>query len=854
MGHKLSNKMTPMMQQFYEIKKQRQDCILFFRMGDFYEMFDEDALIASKILGIALTSRNKASENAVPMCGIPYHSYQSYLTKLLNAGKKVAICEQLENPEDAKGIVKRGIVRVITPGTIVEDEALSSNDNNFLMAVYLKNNNYFIAYADISTGDLFLQKTENLSDTISKWIPREIISDSELDIDNFSITVSPVRSHFQTIKEKVLKYFKVSTEKSIGIIEKEFIYPLYLILDYIKINLLDVSLKKPTVVSSENELYLDGIAVKTLELIENSDNLSSNNTLFSVLNNCSTAMGERMLKRYILSPLKNIEKIRYRHEVVGFFVNDSVLRNSLTEQLRSIYDIERIITRVTAKRSNARDLVHLKKSIENLPNIRNIMLDTVYPHIIEFANNIDILDDIHKLINNSIEDEPPVTIMEGNIIKTGFDKDVDELRNLKINSKKILLNIESEERKKTGINNLKVKFNKVFGYYIEVSRLHSDKVPDYYERKQTLVNAERFIIDELKDLEVKILTAEDKLNKIEYEIFSKIRDQVESVKDRIRCTANEIAHLDVLLSLSEAAVKHQYVQPEISEDSNMAIVDGRHPIVEVGLEEPFIPNDLFMDNDENRLHIITGPNMSGKSTYIRMIALISIMAHMGSFVPAKSAKIGIIDRVFTRIGASDNLSKGESTFMVEMVETANILNNATDKSLVILDEIGRGTSTFDGVSIAWAVAEYLLNNVKSKTLFATHYHELTDIPIINKSAKNFTIDVKEWNNEIIFLRKIIEGSTDRSYGIYVGKLAGLPEEVISRSEEILHQLEKNEFNSSGLPKIAKSSKKTEVVYQPMLLFDEHPAIEEIKDLDINQITPIEALNKLNELKKMVDDE
>lgn len=845
-------KITPMMQQYYEIKKSRPDCILFFRMGDFYEMFEQDAEIASKILGITLTSRSKANDNAIPMCGIPHHSYLAYMTKLLKAGKKVAICEQLEDPRSVKGIVKRGVVRVVTPGTIIEDEALTSFDHNFLMGVVFENNKYYIAIADTSTGDVFLQKTDNIDDALSRWLPKEIIAREEFDTHGLAININPIKSHIQTIKDKVLTHFDVTTERSIGITEKGFIYALYLVLDYIQDNLLDASLKKPTLISADKELYLDAIAVSTLELISNSENGSTEGTLFSVMDHCVTSMGERMLKRWILSPLRDLDVIRRRQETVEFFVNDYSLRSELREKLKSVYDIERIISRIVAKKSNGRDLAWLRKSIENLPDIKHLLSKSSHPHIVDMQSDFDCLDEIFNKLEHSIIQEPPLTISEGGVINDGFNADVDELRDIKLNGKRLLLKIETEEKAKTGIP-LKVKYNKVFGYYIEVSRANSDKVPDYFERKQTLVNAERFITDELKELESKILSSEDRLSKLEYELFQQIRNDIEMEKDRIRKAAHFISELDTLLSLAESAEKNRYIKPEMCDSADISIIDGRHPVVEYKMPEPFVPNNVFLDDDENKLHIITGPNMSGKSTYIRMVALISLMAHMGSFVPASSAKIGLIDRVFTRVGASDNLSKGESTFMVEMVETANILNNATDRSLVILDEIGRGTSTFDGVSIAWAVAEYLLNKIKAKTLFATHYHELTDIPLLNSGAKNYTIDVKEWNGEIIFLRKIIPGSTDRSYGIYVGKLAGLPKSVTDRSDEILHQLEKNEFGSDGLPKLAKSSGKTEIVHQPMLIFEENPALEILRDLDINDLTPIDALNKLNEIKKMVKD-
>jgi DNA mismatch repair protein MutS len=851
MQNKKNIKLTPMMKQYFEIKKEQPDCILFFRMGDFYEMFDEDAKIASKILGIALTARNKSNENPIPMCGIPYHSYKTYLNKLLKAGKKVAICEQLENPKNAKGIVKRGLVRIITPGTVIEEDAIDSFDFNFIMGIKKEKDYYFIAISDTSTGDIFLTKSKELSEIYEKWHPKEIISDTK--IDNYFINIINSPSNRKIIENEILTHFEVSTAKSIGITEQEFLYPLFYILKYIKRNLLDIALKKPVLLVPDNELHLDAIAVKTLELIETNEK-NIDGSLFSVLNFCNTSMGERLLKRRILSPLRNISQIRKRLDIVEAFVNNFSSTKNLQKHLKNIYDIERIITRVIAKKSNARDLIWLKNSIADLPIIHKILQEFSHPLIKEFLHEFNTLEDIFKLIDSAIDENPPLTITEGGIIKKGYNKEIDELKNIKANSKQILINIELKEKEKTGIPTLKIKFNKVFGYYIEVSKTHTNKVPEYFERKQTLVNAERYITDELKELENKILSADEKLFKLEYEIFQEIRSIIETQKDRIRQTAEFIAKLDVYLSSAEAAVKYEYVKPVINNDEYIKVINARHPVIETKISEPFVPNDIFLDNSSNRLQIITGPNMAGKSTYIRMTALIVSMAQSGFFIPATEAEIGVVDRIFTRIGASDNLSKGESTFMVEMVETANILNNATDKSLVILDEIGRGTSTFDGVSIAWAVAEYLLQRNRSKTLFATHYHELTDIAAVNNGVKNYTIDVKEWNGEIIFLRKIVEGSSDRSYGIYVGELAGLPREVIARSKEILNKLEKNEFTLQSLTTIAEKTKKTEIIHQPMLIFEDNPAVEKIKNLDINNITPIEALNTLNQLKKMVSDE
>ncbi|KAA0258864.1 DNA mismatch repair protein MutS [Deferribacter autotrophicus] len=844
-------KLTPMMKQYYEIKEQYPDCILFFRMGDFYEMFEDDAIEASKILGIALTSRNKNDENPIPMCGIPYHSYQSYLDKLISAGKKVAICEQLEDPATAKGIVKRGVIRVVTPATVIEEESIKSADYNFLLSFYKDKDNYYVALVDTSTGDLFITFGNNLENLIEKWSPKEIIGNELL--NNSKINSQKVNySVFEkTVESTLCDHFKVGSLTSLGLDNIKFAIPIYFAIKYFDELLLDVTIKPPVLLTVEDELYLDSVAVNTLELVKNQRDGSVKNTLFELLNFCKTAMGERLLKLSILRPSKNLQLIRWRQDIIEAFIFNQELKSKLQELLSKVYDLERIASRLTAKRSNARDLIWIKNSIEILPALKEALLSSNHPVLKDFGEQFDTLEDIFNLIDKSIVDDPPFLITSGGLIKKGFNNLIDEFREIKENSTILLAKLEQKEREKTGITNLKVKYNKVFGYYIEVSKSHLSKVPPYFIRKQTLVNAERFITDELKELEIKIMEADTRLNELEYEQFLKIRETVEQNVARLRNQASLIANLDMLLSLAHSAVKYNYVRPVVDETDELKIIEGRHPVIEQRTDEPFVPNDIFLNTDKNRLLIITGPNMAGKSTYLRMTALITIMAHMGSFIPAKEAKIGLVDRIFTRIGASDNLAKGESTFMVEMVETANILGNASSNSLIILDEIGRGTSTFDGLSIAWAVAEYIAKNLKAKTLFATHYHELTDIALTTDGVKNYTIDVKEWKDEIIFLRKIIPGSADRSYGIHVAKLAGLPEEVVNRSNEILKQLEKNEFSIDGLPKIAK--REEIIIKEPILIFEESPVIEELRKIDINSITPLEALNILNKLKEMLDE-
>ncbi|MGA1862548.1 DNA mismatch repair protein MutS [Deferribacter thermophilus] len=845
-------KLTPMMKQYYEVKEKYPDCIIFFRMGDFYEMFDDDAIEASKILGIALTSRNKNDDNPIPMCGVPYHSYQTYLDKLISAGKKVAICEQLEDPATAKGIVKRGVIRVVTPATVIEEESIKSADFNFLLSFYCANNTYFIALIDTSTGDLFISETKNIFSAIDKWDPKEIIGNKDLNIKNVNFQLLNYSTFEKTVEMTIFDHFKIQSFTSIGIDNTNNAIPIYFALKYLDSILLDVTLKKPVYLNLNDELYLDSIAVNTLELVKNQRDGSTKNTLFQVLNFCKTALGERLLKFTLLRPLRDLNKIKYRQNVVEAFIFDQELKNNIQNLLKNVYDIERIASRLSAKRANARDLVWLKNSIKVLPEIKSHLINSNDPILKEFGEQFDNLEDIYELIDKAIVDDPPLQITAGGLIKTGFNNYIDELKKVKDDSTTLLARIEQKEREKTGITNLKVKYNKVFGYYIEVSKSNLSKVPDYFIRKQTLVNAERFITDELKELEVKILEAESKLTELEYQQFFEIREKVEKEIERVRNQANKIALLDMLLSFAEAAIRYEYTKPHINDSNEIKIIEGRHPVIEQTMNEPFVPNDIFINTEKDRLLIITGPNMAGKSTYLRMTALITILAHTGSFVPAKEANIGLVDRIFTRIGASDNLAKGESTFMVEMVETANILNNATEKSLIILDEIGRGTSTYDGLSIAWAVAEYISKYIKAKTLFATHYHELTDIALTTYGVKNYTIEVREWNDEVIFLRKIIHGSADRSYGIHVAKLAGLPEEVINRANEILTTLEKNEFSIDGSPKLAKKSEV--VIREPVLIFEEHPVIEEIRNIDINNMTPLEALNILAKLKGMLEDE
>lgn len=834
--------LTPAMKQFYDIKDQYPDTILFFRMGDFYEMFGDDALTASKILGIALTCRNKSSDNQIPLCGIPYHSYMPYLVKLLKAGKKVAICEQLEDPKLVKGVVKRGVTRVVTPATALEDEANITFDNNFLISMYAELDMVYIAACDVTTGETYLKKTpaDSIDNVLLSMDAKEIISNIEIDMDNIPITIRNAGKVYNTCLNKVLTHYNVTSEKALFIEDKGYIWAISMALDYLDDLILTTKLMLPVTLNNDDNLIIDNVAATTLELV--TSNAGNDNTLFHVLNKTSTPMGARFLKNTLIRPLRNIHYINRRLNITEYFVNNGSFLSTINALLSNVFDIERITSRLISGRATPKDLIWLKLSIQNIPEL-DAMLKSVPNVFNEFV--FDSQEDLYNLIEKAIIDEPPVNIKEGGIIKSGYNNHIDELRDIKHNGKNKIAEIEERERKATGISQLKIGYNKVFGYYFEVSRANSLKMPSYFERKQTLANSERYITEELRELENNILNAEEKLADIEYALFQDIRKYAAGEADKLRKVAKLIAELDCITAFANISIKNNYVKPTILENGTLNIKNGRHPVVEYKSKNPFIPNDYILDNKENRLLIITGPNMSGKSTYLRSCALISLMAHCGCFVPAEMAEIPLLDRIFTRVGASDNLSKGESTFMVEMVETANILQNATSKSLIILDEIGRGTSTFDGISIAWAVAEYILNSVGAKTLFATHYFELTEIGEKGSGAKNYTVSVEEWNNEVIFLRKVVQGMADKSYGIYVGKMAGLPKDVIERANQVLHDLENHQTLSLTEEKI--QTQKQQFV-QPILVYDEsHPVIDEIKQLDLDNITPMQAMQILHEL-------
>ncbi len=836
---------TPAMAQFYDIKEQYPDSILFFRMGDFYEMFGNDALTASKILGIALTSRNKSSENQIPLCGIPYHSYMPYLIKLLKAGKKVAICEQLEDPKMVKGVVKRGVTRVVTPATALEDEAVVTFDNNFLISLYAEFDKVYMAAVDVTTGETYLKTipVDTLEENTYSMEAKEVIVNIDVDINNIPVTIRNPGKHYNTALNRVLAHYAVTSEKALFIEDKGYIWSLAMILDYLDDLILTTKLMLPVTLNDDDNLIIDSVASSTLELTNS--NAGKDNTLFYILNQTSTPMGARFLKNTITRPLRNTAHINTRLDIVEYFVNNPSFLSTVNGLLSNIFDIERITSRLISGRATPKDLIWLKLSIKNIPEL-DAMLQSVSDIFAKYK--LDAQEELYFLIEKSINDEPPAAIKEGGIIKSGYNSHVDELRDIKHNGKSLISEIEERERKSTGISQLKIGYNKVFGYYFEVSRINAAKMPSYFERKQTLANSERFITEELRELENKILNAEEKLADIEYSLFQDIRKYASSQAENLRQLAKLIAEIDTIAAFANISIKNNYSRPKIVENGIINIKESRHPVVENKNKEAFVPNDFYLDNDENRLLIITGPNMSGKSTYLRSSALIAVMAHCGCFVPADMAEIPLLDRIFTRVGASDNLSRGESTFMVEMVETANILKNATKNSLIILDEIGRGTSTFDGISIAWAVAEHILNNIGAKTLFATHYFELTEIGEKGKGAQNYTVSVEEWSNEVIFLRKVIKGTADKSYGIYVGKMAGLPESVIKRANEVLSDLENHE--NIALIQEKEQPKQKQRFVQPILVFDDsHPVVDELKSMDIDNITPIQAMQILSDLKK-----
>lgn len=873
--------LTPMMQQYMETKEQYQDCILFYRLGDFYEMFFEDALTASKELDITLTGKSCGLEERAPMCGVPYHAVEGYLTKLVSKGYKVAICEQVEDPKLAKGLVKREVVRIVTPGTNLNVQSLEDSKNNYLMCITYTPTKIGISAADVTTGDYYVTEVEDLkklTDELMKYEPSEIICNdaflvSGMDIEDLRgrlhISVNALEPHLfddEGCKRVLLRHFKVNTLIGLGIEE----FPIGMIaagalLQYLyetqKTELEHFTHIYPYLTSKY--MLLDSSTRRNLELTETLREKQKRGSLLWVLDKTKTAMGARMLRSFIEQPLINRGEMERRLDAIEEFNKDSVSRDEIREYLNPIYDLERLLSKVTYKTANPRDLIAFRNSLEMLPHIKKVLKGFSKEELSYIQEEIDGLEDIYQLIKNAIVEEPPITIREGGMIQDGFDETIDMLRRAKHDGKQWLAQLEEQDRERTGIKNLKIKYNKVFGYYFEVTNSYKDMVPEDYIRKQTLANAERYTTPKLKELEDTILNAEDKLQTLEYDLFCKIRDSIAMEIERIQKTAKAVARLDVFASLSLVAERNHYVRPKLNEKGLIDIKDGRHPVVEQMItNDLFIANDTYLDNGSHCISIITGPNMAGKSTYMRQTALIVLMAQIGCFVPAKSANIGIVDRIFTRVGASDDLASGQSTFMVEMNEVANILRNATSNSLLILDEIGRGTSTFDGLSIAWAVIEHISNRklLGAKTLFATHYHELTELEGKMSNVNNYCIAVKECGDDIVFLRKIVKGGADKSYGIQVAKLAGVPDMVIDRAREIVNQLSDNDItekvqsiavDTRGDSKAKKQPQYDEVDLAQMSLFDtvtDEDVLKELMEIEVTTLTPLDALNTLYRLQ------
>ena len=873
--------LTPMMKQYMETKSQYQDCILFYRLGDFYEMFFDDALTASRELEITLTGKNCGQEERAPMCGVPYHAVEGYLNKLVSKGYKVAICEQMEDPKQAKGIVKREVVRIVTPGTNVDTQALDETKNNYIMCIVYIADRYGISVADISTGEYLvteLPDSSRLLDEISRFVPAEIICNeafymSGMDLDGlkdrFGTTIYSLESWYfddSLCREKLLEHFHVSGFGGLGLEDNDCgIISAGALLQYLletqKNSLSNLTHITPYVTGKY--MLLDSATRRNLELCETLREKQKRGSLLWVLDKTKTAMGARMLRKYVEQPLIDKKEIVLRLDAVEELKEQAISREEIREYLSPVYDLERLLTKITYGTANPRDLTAFKTSLEMLPPVRYLLEEMQSGLLKEIYQDMDSLEDLCTLLKSAIRDEPPIAMKEGNIIRDGYNEEVDKLRRAKSDGKDWLAKLENEEREKTGIKNLKIKYNKVFGYYLEVTNSYKSMVPDYYTRKQTLANAERYITPELKELEDMILGAEDKLYALEYELYCGVRDQIASQVERIQRTAKAVASLDTLASLALVAERNGYVRPNINEKGVIDIKDGRHPVVERMIPNgTFIANDTYLDDKKHRISIITGPNMAGKSTYMRQTALIALMAQIGSFVPASKADIGLSDRIFTRVGASDDLASGQSTFMVEMTEVAYILRNATSRSLLILDEIGRGTSTFDGLSIAWAVVEYISDSrlLGAKTLFATHYHELTELEGKISNVNNYCIAVKEKGDDIVFLRKIVKGGADKSYGIQVAKLAGVPDLVIERAKEIVEELS-NEDITAKVSEIAakerttKKKQKTrrydEVDIAQMSLFDtvkDDDVLEELKNIDVGNMTPIDALNTIYRLQ------
>ena len=874
--------LTPMMQQYMKTKEEYKDCILFYRLGDFYEMFFDDAKIVSKELELTLTGKNCGLEERAPMCGVPFHAVDGYLSRLVSRGYKVAICEQMEDPALAKGLVKREVIRVVTPGTNLNVQALDESRNNYIMSIVYVSDRFGISFADVTTGDYFVTEVDSvrkLLDEICKFSPREIVCNEALVMsgidteelkERLGITLYSLENWYfddELCRRGLLEHFQVKSIEGLGVGDLGCgVIAAGALLRYLtetqKTSLSHLTRLQPYV--SGNFMLIDSSSRRNLELVETLREKQKRGSLLWVLDKTKTAMGARMLRSFLEQPLIDPEEIERRLAALEELNSHLITREELREYLSPIYDLERLIGRISYQTANPRDLIAFKTSLGMLPHLKTLLSELESPLLLEIQEDLDDLQDLYDLIERSIQEEPPITIREGNMIRDGYHEEVDRFRKAKTEGRSWLAQIETKERERTGIKNLRIKFNKVFGYYLEVTNSYKELVPEDYIRKQTLTNAERYITPELKELEDTILGAEEKLTALEYELFTGIRDQIAAQVLRIQRTAKAVARLDVFTALAYVADKNHYVRPKINRRGRIQIQNGRHPVVEQMLPgNLFIANDTCLDNDSNRISIITGPNMAGKSTYMRQTALIVLMAQVGSFVPAEQADIGIVDRIFTRVGASDDLASGQSTFMVEMNEVSNILRNATADSLLILDEIGRGTSTFDGLSIAWAVIEHIADRklLGAKTLFATHYHELTELEGTMEGVNNYCIAVKEKGDDIVFLRKIVKGGADRSYGIQVAKLAGVPDSVIQRAKELVEELSQADISVKAKHIAQESRTKTkqkgrqkkydEVDLEQISLFDtvrDDDVVKELEELDISNMTPMDAMNTLYRLQ------
>ena len=865
----MAAQLTPMMRQYLELKERHADCLLFFRLGDFYEMFYEDAKTASKELELVLTGRDCGLEERAPMCGVPYHAVDSYINKLISKGYKVALCEQIEDPSLAKGLVGRDVVRIITPGTVIEERMLEDDSNNYIAAVRYADMDIGLAYADISTGLFCVMQFvgENadteLMDELARIRPAELLASSELQAKAHLSKVLKANYYLQETgpqyfslshaRERLLRHFGVSSLSGFGCDDlPQTVSAAGALMHYLSDTQKNALSHIRAIKTLHRSAYmvLDAATRRNLELsqpLRTSGN--KKNTLLHLLNHTQTAMGSRALRIWVESPLQSTVEIEERLDGVEELVNNIMARHDVESQLKGLYDIERLCSRIVYGALNARDCLALRQVLSRIPALKAVLSDMNALLLRDAGSQLDLMEDIHALLSAAIVDEPPIGVKDGGFIRPGYSKEVDELTSIACGSQALLEDFEARERTGSGIRTLKVGYNRVFGYYIEVTRSYLAQVPYHYQRKQTLANAERFITPELKEIEERILGAKDRLISLEYELFLEIRAALTACLDRLQNNAQQIACVDCLLSLAVTAAQNQYHRPHLLDSDVISIQKGRHPIIEKSLKEAFVPNDVLLDHGDNRLLIITGPNMAGKSTYMRQTALITLMAHMGSFVPASAAEIGICDRIFTRIGASDDIAYGQSTFMVEMSEVANILHNATPNSLIILDEVGRGTSTFDGLSIAWAVLEYIAapSQNGAKTLFATHYHELTELEGKLPGVKNYRVSVKELGDDIVFLRKIVRGGADKSFGIQVARLAGIPEAILKRAKEILQELEYTDIAAPGRPPEG-------TVLQPSLL-DSSAAdtvLRIIQDLDIEHITPLEALNRLYSMRAILN--